>query len=160
MANVKVAYGTNNQTITITLASLTTTSSRASTVIDNTTNLFLDALVMVKSKSGAASTSASGYLSVYAYGTVNGGTTYTDNITGTDAGITLPVPPNAILIGTVTMVANATTYVSSMMSVASAFNGTLPDHWGIVVTNSSGGTLDSTAGNHVVAYQGVFSTVA
>lgn len=159
MANVKVAYGTNNQTITITLASLTTTSSRASTAIDNTSNNFLDALVMVKAKSGASSTTSTGYLSVYAYGTVNGGTNYTDAATGTDAAITLPVPPNAILIGIVTMVANATTYVSTMMSVASAFNGSLPDHWGIIVTNNSGGTLDATGGSHVVIYQGVYATV-
>lgn len=156
---VKSAYGNNNQTITITLASLASAGQRQSTVVDNTSNLFLDALVTVKSKSNASGVSATGYLNVYAFGTTDGGTNYADGAGASDAGITLPSPPNMKLIGQVTMNANATTYTSEPMSVAAAFGGDLPDHWGITVENLSGATLDATGGNHLVDYQGQYANV-
>ena len=156
MADIKAKYGTSTQTITITVASLATAGARESTAIDNTTNVFLDALVLVKLKSGAASTAATGYVNVYAYGTADGGSTYSGTATGTDAAITLTVPPNSRLIGVMNMVANATTY-KAIFSVAQAFGGVLPDHWGIIIENQSGGTLDATGGNHSVVYQGVLA---
>lgn len=153
-ADVKLKYGTTAQVITITLASLVTAAARSCLAIDNTTNLFLDALVQLQIKSPASATAATGYISVYAYGTVDGGTTYPEGC-GTDVGVTLTAPNNLRLIGTINMVANATTYKSMPMSVAQAFGGVLPAKWGICVVNNSGGTLDSTGGNHVVQYQGV-----
>ncbi len=152
--NITAKYGTNNQTITCTLASLTNNSARSSAAVDNTSNLFLDVLVMLQIKSGASSTASTGAVNVYAYGTVDGGTTYTEGA-GTDAGITLTVPPNARLIGVINVVANATTYKAGPFSVAAAFGGVLPDHWGIIVENKTGGTLDSTEGSHLKLYQGV-----
>lgn len=154
MSTVKPLYGTSNQGITITLASLTNTSSRSSAAIDNTTNLFLDALVQLKVKSGAAGTSATGVVNIYAYGTADGGTSYPEGA-GTDVGVTLTVPPNVRLIGAVNVVANATTYISLPFSVANAFGGLLPDHWGIIVENRSGGTLDTTEANFAKFYQGI-----
>ena len=152
---LKTLYGTNGQTITLTIASLASTSARASTAVDNTTNLFLDALVQLIAKTNAAGTSATGYISIYAYGTADGGTTYSDGATGTDAGITLTSVPNATLIGVLNCVANATTYKSPPFSVAAAFGGQLPDHWGIIIVNSTGAALDSTAGSHSIKYQGI-----
>ncbi len=160
MASIKTAFGTSNQTITITIASVTNNSAQASTAVDNTSNLFLDALVQLKIKSPASSTSSTGYVNVYAYGTADGGTTYSDGASGTNGSITLTVPPNARLIGSFNIVANATTYKSAPMSVAAAFGGVLPDHWGIIIENKTGGTLDSTGGNHFAIYQGVYATVA
>jgi len=157
-ADIKSAYGTNNQTITVTLASLATAGARESTVVDNTTNKFLDALVFLKVTSGGASTSSAGYVNVYAYGTANGGTTYTQSATGSDAGITLTVPPNARLIGSCNVVANAVTYNCGPFSVKVAFGGVLPDKWGVIIQNVSGGTLDADAGDHAVFYQGVYAT--
>jgi hypothetical protein len=156
-ADIKIKYGSNGQTITITVASLTNNSARQCTVIDNTTNVYLDALVQLKIKSAASSTSATGYINVYAFGTVDGGTTYGENAGASDAGITLTSPTNLTLIGRMNIVANATTYYSNPFSVAAAFGGQLPDHWGIVVENKTGGTLDSTGGNHTVKYQGVYA---
>jgi hypothetical protein len=156
MADIKTKYGTSNQTITCTLASLATNAARASTAIDNTSNLFLDALVFITIKTGAGSTSATGYVNVYAYGTSDGGTNYTESATGSDAGITLTVPTNLRLIGSLNCVVNATTYKSGPFSVAAAFGGALPDHWGIVIENKTGGTLDSTEGNFLKIYQGVY----
>lgn len=151
----KARYGTSNQAFTLTIASLANNGAQASTAIDNTTNLFEDALVQLKIKSPASSTAATGYVNVYAYGTADGGTTYSDGATGTNASITLTIPTNARLIGAINIVANATTYYSAPMSVAAAFGGILPDHWGIIIENKTGGTLDTTAGNHAAFYQGV-----
>ena len=155
--NLLTKYGTNNQAITISLGSLASSTSgagRASTVVDNTTNQFVDALVSVKITTNATTgTIATGYATVYAYGTTDGGTTYTENATGTDAVITLTQPTNAKPIGVLNLVANNTAYAAGPFSVAKAFDGILPDHWGIIVVNSSGASLNA-AGN-LVTYQGV-----
>jgi hypothetical protein len=158
MASVKNAYGSSNQSITITFTSLTSASQRGGAAIDNTSNLYPDALVFVKVKSASSSTSAAGFINVYAYGTADAGTTYSDGVGGTDAGVTLTAPPNLRLIGTINVVANSTTYEGGPFSVAAAFGGLLPDHWGIVIENKTGATLDASIGS--AWYQGVFSTVA
>lgn len=146
-------YGTSNQAISCTLTSLANNGQRGSAAIDNTSNLFLDAFVQVKIKSGASGTSAAGVVNIYAYGTADGGSDYGDGVSGTDAAATLTSPPNLRLIGILNMVANSVTYVSNPMSVAAAFGGFLPDHWGIVVENKSGGTFDGTTAS--AWYQGL-----
>lgn len=153
--DITTKYGSSNQAITVTLASLANNSSRESTAIDNSSNLFLDALVGGKIKSPASATATTGIVAVYAYGTTDGGTTYSDTASGTDAAITLTVPPNAKLIGIINVVANAVTYEFGPFSVASAFGGVLPDHWGLIFENKTGGTLDTTGSNHAVHYQGI-----
>lgn len=155
--NITQKFGSNGQSITLTIASLGNTSARESTVIDNSSNNYQDVLVLLKIKSAAASTSATGYVAVYAYGTVDSGTTYPDNVTGSDAAVTLVSPPNLRLIGIVNVVANSTTYKSMPMSVAAAFGGAMPEKWGIVILNLTGATLDATGGNHSASYQGVYS---
>ena len=155
-ATVKPLYGANNQALTITLASLATNTARASTVVDNTTNLFEDALIFVKLTSAAAATLATGYANVFVYATVDNGTTYSENATGVDAAITLVSPTNLILIAQVNVVANAITYRAGPFSICrSAGWDRLPAKWGIVIQNQSGATLNATASNHAVTYQGV-----
>lgn len=160
-SDVKLKYGAQNQAITCSLApggtGLANNGARESTVIDNTTNCFIDALVQVQIKSGGSGTAATGYVNVYAYGTVDGGTTYSDGCSGSDNAVTLTAPTNLRLIGVVNVVANGTTYKSSPMSVAAAFGGVLPDKWGIVIENKTGGALDTTEGNHKKLYQGVYA---
>jgi len=159
MAVFKADYGTEKQSITITITSLTNTSARQSTVVDNTTNLYLDSLVQVQVKSAAAATSANGYVNVYAYGTVDvADSLYPDGITGSDGSVTLVVPTNLRLIGTINVVANSTTYASEPFSVAAAFGGVLPEKWGIVVENQSGATLDASVG--AAYYQGIWGQSA
>ena len=160
--NLLTKYGTNNQTITITLAnnsvglaSSTSGVGRASTAVDNTTNQFVDALVTAKLKTAAGGVSGSGYATVYAYGTTDGGASYTEGATGTDAGLTLTQPANARAIAVINLVGLATTYIAGPFSVAKAFDGILPDHWGIIVVNSSGAALDAVAASHSITYQGV-----
>lgn len=157
MSTIKAAYGTSNQSISCTITSLANNGQRGSAAIDNTSNLFLDAFVFVQVKSAASSTSASGFVNVYAYGSADGGTTYSDAVTGTNAGQTLTVPPNLRLIGVINVVANSVTYDGGPFSVASAFGGVLPDHWGIVVENKTGATLDASTGSSW--YQGLQNSV-
>lgn len=155
MSIIKPLYGTSNQSITCTLTSLANNAAQSSLAIDNTSALFLEILVNVKVKSNAASTATTGYVNVYAYGTADGGTTYGGGETnmGTNAAVTLTSPPNLRLIGVINVVANATVYNSGPLSVAAAFGGVLPDHWGIVVENKSGAALDASIGSSF--YQGV-----
>jgi hypothetical protein len=159
MSTIKSLYGSNNQAITCTITSLGSTNARSSAAIDNTSNLFLDALVTVKVKTANTGV-ATGYVNVYAYGTTDGGTTYGGGEVnmGTDAGVTLTSPPNIVLIGVLNAPATtATTYVLNAKSVAAGFGGILPDHWGIVVENKTGATLDASVGS--AWYQGVQAQV-
>ena len=138
MSTNKALYGINNQAITITLNGLAAGAARCSLAVDNTSNLFLDALVQLKLTTGNAT--EVGNVEIFAYGTANGGSDYGDDVSGTDAAATLTIPPNLKLIGTMTMPnpgAANTVYRSNPMSVAAAFGGRLPDHWGIVVMNNA-----------------------
>ena len=158
MSDIKAKFGSAAQAFTITIASLANNACRSSVAIDNSTNLFLDALVSVKIKSAAASTSATGYVNIYAYGSTDTGTTYAEN-GGLDSAITLTSPPNVRLIGSLNVVANAVTYISEPMSVAAAFGGALPQYWGIMIENKTAATLDATGGSHYAQYQGVYGQV-
>src|SRR6266436_7978825 len=100
MATIKQKYGTNNQAITWTLTSITNNSLQQSTAIDNTSNLFLDVLVTVKVKSGAASNTATSVVNLYVAATTDGGTSYDGGASGTNGSYTADVtPPNITLIG-------------------------------------------------------------
>jgi hypothetical protein len=158
MSTIKTAYGGSYTAITITLTSLTNNSQRQSTAVDNTSNLYLDALVFLQIKSAASGPAAGNSVNVYAYGSVDGGATYGDTVTGTDGSVTLTIPPNLRLIGVMNMVATSTTYQAGPFSVAAAFGGVLPAKWGIVVENKSAGTFDGTTAS--AYYQGIQATVA
>lgn len=153
-SDIKNKYGTTNQSIAITsFLSNANNAASASAAIDNRTNLFIDALVQCIITAPAASTSASGYVNVYAYGTADDGTTYSDSASGADGDITLTVPPNARLIGVINVVANGIVYESAPMSVAAAFGGILPAFWGIILENKTGGTMPASGCS--AFYQGI-----
>lgn len=153
MADIKNKYSAK-ATITMTLTSLANAAGRESTVVDNTTNLYLDALVRVKTNGIAGGT---GTLDLYVY-TALGDTTYTDGATGTDAAFTAGNRKNSRFLGSVQMNA-ATGVIAGLFSVAAAFGGTMPDKWGLIGINSSLQALSATAGDHVLEYEGVFETV-
>lgn len=159
MATVSQLYGTTNQALTITLASLGSASARESTAIVNTANLFMDVKLQVKAKTGASGVSATGAINVFAYATADDGTTYSGGATGTNAAYSLN-KDQLIFLGSIPAVANATTYVG-LFSLSRAFGyGGIPAKWGIVIDNQSGAALDATGGNHSVVYQGISATVA
>jgi len=156
MSDLKQAFGASTA-ITITLNSLANAAARESLVVDNTSNLYLDALVLVIAKLAAGSPAGAKALYVYAYGSEDG-TNYTDNATGADAAITLRSPTNLRLIGAISAPdSGALSFKSHPMSIAAAFGGVMPRKWGIVLSNQSGVALDSSANS--ASYSGVYQTV-
>jgi hypothetical protein len=152
MATIKTQYGTANQPISCTIPSLASGAYRQSAVIDNSTNLFLDALVTVKAKSASSGVSSTGTVIVYAYGTADG-TSYDGSCSGTDSAYTPPITPvNLPIIGTLNLNAASVTDQRTF-SVAQAFGGMLPQKWGIVVYNNTGASLDASVG--AAWYQGI-----
>lgn len=151
----KPLYGTNGQAITITLASLaaSATVGRASTAVDNTSNLYADALVILYVTTGTVS--GNKQVLLYAYGTVNGGTDFTEGVTGTDAGFTRNDPTNLRLVATVQCPTNSINYEAGPFSIAAAFGGILPQKWGIAVFNDTGAALSSSSSTNQALYQGL-----
>ena len=154
MADLKQAFGSSTA-ITITLASLGA-ASRESTNVDNGSNLFLDAMVVVQVKLQSGTPVGDKAVYVYAYGSEDG-TNYGDNVTGSDAAITLRSPTNLRPLGVLLCPdSGALTYKSHPMSLAAAFGGIIPRKWGIVVQNATGVTLSVTGGDHSCRYTGVY----
>jgi hypothetical protein len=156
MASIKEAFGTS-AAIACSIASLVTANGRESTALDNTSNLYLDALVYLAIKSGA-SVAGDKCCYIYAYGSEDG-TNYAGGCTGSDAAYTPASPTPLRLVFVMPMPAATTTY-KGVFSIAQAFGGVLPRKWGIVIVNSTGANLDSTEGNHAKSYTGVYATSA
>ena len=160
MASIKIAYGTSTA-ITITCASLgsSATVGRESTAIDNTSNLFDDALLYVSLQVANGTTpTANTFAYIFAYGSEDG-TNYTDNATGSDAALTLRSPTNLRLVGQLAWAATANCKVGGVFSIANAFGGLMPRKWGIVLVQSSGQTLHATEGTaKTCSYTGVTYT--
>ena len=158
----KISYVATAAVITCTLNSLasSSTAGRGSAAVDNTTNLYDDALVEVILKTAATTTPANdkaGY--VYIYGSADG-TNYdgssNENV-GTDAAVTIDAPTN--LKGPVVLVLlNSNASYKTSFSVARFFGGVMPLKWGVVVQNFSGMVLTGTPSDHSVTYTGIYYT--
>ncbi len=153
MADIKSKYGAATA-ITITAGTLASsnTAGQSSTAIDNTTDLFIDALVEVAPTLSATAPANDKNVYVYAYGSVDG-TNYTDAISGTDAAYTFRVPTHLRLIGVIPTAAASAAYRSMPMSVAAAFGGVLPPKWGIVIKNYTGSAFTAFSAQ----YRGVLA---
>lgn len=145
-------FGTSGQSLTITMAGVVANAGRESTAVDNSSNKWVDAQLVVKIRTGPSGTSSTGMVAIFAYGSVDGGSTYSGNATGTDGNLT---PMNMVQIGSIAVAANATDYKSAVLSVAAAFGGSLPERWGIAILNLTGATLDATGSNFSAKWQGV-----
>jgi hypothetical protein len=156
MVETKAKYGAANQAITITINSLAHDAKRESTAIDNTANCFFDALVQVKiaTNTGADSTGDK-CVYVYAYGTSDGGATYSANAAGSDAafGTDPQQLVNCRMIGVIYAPTQNKIYTSELLSVAGAFGGFLPQRWGLIVHNRTGQTLKNS--DCLACYQGL-----
>jgi hypothetical protein len=152
MADIKTKYA-SAANITITLASLANDAKRQSTKISNTANLYLDALVQLKVKTGS-SVSGDKAVYVYAYGTTESSMGYSGDASGTDGAYNGAID-NTKLIGVISTPAAGTAYVSDVMSIANAFGGKLPSEWGIIIQNKTGAALDGTESNYEKKYAGV-----
>ena len=156
MASVKNAYGTADQSVTITFNSLTCATARQSTVVDNSSNLYTDAIVQVDTKAGTSTPSSDKAVYVYVYATT-GGTTYPEGLTGSDAAYSIKTPCNLKLAAVICETTAAET-LTVQFSLASCFGGLMPAKWGVVIYNVTGQALGSTG--NTVTYQGVYATVA
>lgn len=158
MATINQLFGTTAVGITCTLTSITNSSLQQSTAVDNTSNLFMDVKVHVRIKTASASTSATGAVNVFAYGTADTTTpVYSGGASGTNGSYTAN-KDNLIYLGSIAAVANSTTY-DGLFNLSRAFGyGGIPAKWGIVVENLSGATLDASVGS--AWYQGINATVA
>jgi len=155
--DIKGKLGTTNQAITITLNSLADDGLRASTVVDNTTNLFLDCLVQLIISNTEGVPAGNKNLLIYAYGTANDGTTYSGGATGADAAygaVAGQLITNCHLLGIMHFDADDEVFESDVFSIANAFGGIVPAKWGIIVKNQVGVAL---AGSGCSAfYQGQY----
>ncbi len=156
MANVKHKYGAST-TITVTLASLADAAWRQAAAVDNSSDLFTDALVGGKIKTGAGS-GAGDYVDVYVAASADGGTTYGGDCSGSDAAYAGEAD-NLMHLARIATDAGATTFEFGPLSVATVFGGALPRNWTLVFDNESNSTLDATPANHDVHYMGVYHGV-
>ncbi len=162
MADVKTAYGTAGQALTITLTSLAdaTSAGRESLVVSNATDKFLDVLITAKIKTQNSGTIAAPSAAfVYSYGSVDAASEFPDTVTGADAAITLNSPTQLKLLGAVYAAAINTTYKGGPWSLAALYGGRMPERWGIVIVNDTGTALSAVGADHAVEWQGVFTTV-
>lgn len=157
MSDVKTAYAAA-ASLTITLNSLASsaTAGRESTVVSNTTNKYLDALVEVLISFPNSAPANDKTIYVWAYAAVDAAN-YTGGCTGADAAYTRQNPTVLVLLGTIPVPTQNISYRSRPFSVAAAFGGVLPEKWGIVVQNYAGQTLNGSGCS--AQYQGVYSTV-
>lgn len=155
MADIKAKYGTFGQAITITLNSLASsaTAGRESDIIDNSSNLYLDALVQVAISFPNLTPANDKAVYVYAYASVDGGTTCSGGVSPTDGVYNFDDPTPLKLIGIIPTPTANKNYVSSALSVAQAFGGVLPQKWGIIVRNYTGQSLNGSG--NAAQYQGV-----
>lgn len=140
MASNKIAYGGDTSITLSTAAPTDGSDATSSSAIDNSTNLFFDALVGIQVTAAGSGTSATGYMSVYVQPSTDG-TNYNDSA-------------NDILIGTLNVISNSASYVG-VFSVAQACGGVMPRNWKLRIRNSTGGTVSGLTAH----YNGVYATV-
>lgn len=168
MANVKIAYDASSA-LTISLASLATSATwvagRESTLISNTTNLYLDYLLAGQITVGTTPTSAT-QIRIYTVASLDDTPTWPDVFDGTDSTETITsigVRDGFAKIASVINVDSTTSnrsYYFGPISVATLYGGSLPKNWTIFVTHNTGVNLNATAGNHVISITPVYATIS
>lgn len=157
--NIKYA---TSAAITCTLASLASSSGagRSCAAVDNTTNLYDDAILTIAVKTSASALANDLTCYVYLFGAGQDGifNGSSAEAPGTNIAVTLDNPTNLKGPYSISCPASATTYRLVIGSVAQAFGGILPIKWGFVLQNYTGQNLDSTEGNHTKDYTGITFT--
>lgn len=141
------------QTMTVTnlhsLAS-STTAGWQSTAVDNTSDVYEDALLQVVLDFANTAPANDKAVYVFAYAALE--TTYSNPASGSEGTITLTnitnTGQNLRLVGVIPYHTQDEVAESAVFSVAAAFGGSLPPKWGIVIMNYSGAGL-AASGNTV-----------
>lgn len=161
MADVKISYSSSG-TISCTLASLANSSSagRGSASIDNTGNLFDDAMLFIAVKTSGTTLGGDKACYVYIYGSEDG-TNYQGSsleAPGSDSAVQITSPTNLKGPITISCPGTSATY-RSVSSISQFFGGRMPRKWGFVVRNATGQELDPNESEHTKTYTGVIYTV-
>jgi hypothetical protein len=157
MADIKLKYPQSNSdtvALILTAASLASDASllagRASTAVDNRSNLDLDHLLSGVVRTGSSPT-VNTQIEVWAYSYVSiasGTPVYVDGITGSDANKTMTsanVKVSALRLIASMLVDNVTgrDYFIPPTSIAQLF-GALPPFWGVFLVHNTGAALNAT----------------
>lgn len=156
--NIKYA---NSAALTITLNSLATspTVGRQATVIDNSSNLYIDALVTLIITNSGSTIGSSKNVFVYVSGSEDG-TNYDqdDGVMGaSDASYTVNSPSNLKSALTLYCPTSSKVY-NGTFSIAQLFGGIMPRKWTVVVCNDTNQSL-AGSGNSM-SYSGITYTNA
>lgn len=168
MADIKSAFGTATSLTLTSFNSLATSATAGwqSDVIDNSSNLYLDALVEVELAAVNTAPANSKAFFFFAYGIVDtAGSAYTSTGDGTPSGsvgtITFPDITSleivAPLLGRVPYPVQNKAINGGPFSVARCFGGVLPKKWGVLAINHSGLTI--AASGNAIKWIGVYNTV-
>jgi hypothetical protein len=160
MATATTNYG-SSAAITLTLTSLGNGSWRQSTVVDNSTNKYLDALAGGSVQVGTSPT-ANSAIEIYAYGERDDAGNYTSGASGSDGSYTADGEEDELKLLEVITVDGTSDqdYEWGPVSVAQAFGGILPRKWGLVFKNGTGAAFNGTGSNNETKYQGIKFDVA
>jgi hypothetical protein len=165
MADFKTKYpATSSVALTITLASLATSSTRlvgrSSVYVDNTTNLDLDHLLSGSLRVGSVALTANKAIEIWVAAPIKivTGTPTFPHTFGTDASQTLVNDGQkwAMMQPALTIYPATTTgvdYFIRPISVAGLYGGVLPPFWCAFVTHDTGQNLDSTGSNFYLHYE-------
>jgi hypothetical protein len=159
---------TDSNAITITLASLATSSTlvagRESTVVSNTSNQYVDFLVSGQVTVGTSPT-VDKQIAVYVYAPLKvASSTFSypiataTQLTAADAAATFEAyQRDNLRLGAVSNVIATSdrAYSFAPFSIAALFGGVVPLKWGLFVTHSTGVNLNATAGNHWFHWTGI-----
>ena len=161
MATTTMNYGSWTS-LTITLASLATdadlAAGRESTVVDNTSNKFMNVLCGGKITTGTSPT-AGKTIQIYVYGDITGTTEYGD-LSGSDAALDFVDEERRDTHVQLAHVINATatsdqTYWVKPFGIARLFDGVMPQKWGLWIVHDTAVNLNSTGSNHAFSYIGI-----
>lgn len=154
----KISYA-NSAGLTITLNSLanSATVGRQATVIDNSSNLYIDALLTLIVSTSSSSLGSPNIVSVYVSGSEDGTNFDQDTAVmgASDAGYTIDSPTNLKQLRPINCSTSSKVY-NMVFSIASAFGGVMPRKWTIVVVNNTGQSLNSSGNS--TSYSGIYYT--
>jgi hypothetical protein len=163
-ATATITYGTSTA-LTATLASLASDATnmiagRQSTVIDNTADLAVDAIVGGKVTTGTTPTTGK-QIEIWAFGSYDG-TSFSAGAGASDANFSPTGAKTQMRLLTMipTDATSNHTYTWGPFSVAQAFGGAMPKKWGIFIVHNTGVVLNATAGNHEIKYTPIKYTSA
>lgn len=146
----KIAYA-NSAALTITLAALatSTTVGRQATVVDNSSNLYDDALVTVIIGTSASAIGSSKSVSTYLSGSEDGTNFDQDDAAmgASDAGYTINLPSN-LPTGMVMNTPTTSKTYNRTFSIAALKGGVMPRKWTIVVCNDTNQNLGTSSASY------------